>query len=107
LIDDEEDEAATGKPTEEKNAAATGRKPKLATSDPLFQHIWKRAGKELKRSVFFVNPFPDSEDYELLPLQVYTTAADSVGKLNCYKKDNVRSQARKAYTSEWASSVSH
>jgi hypothetical protein len=44
---------------------------------------------------------------DVLPMQVYTMATSSVSKLGCYNKEDVRSQARKAYTSEWASSVSH
>lgn len=78
----------------------------LATSDPLFQLIWKRAGKELKRSIFFKNPFPDTENYELLPLEIYATATREVSKLGCYKKEEARSRAREAYNAEWASSVS-
>ena len=105
LIDDDEDEMKAKSPME-KNTAASGRKPKLSKSSPLFQHIWKYVSKELKRTFFFIDPFPNSEDYELLPMEVYKKAISSVGGLGCYNKDEVRSQARKAYNFEWGSSVS-
>jgi hypothetical protein len=104
MIDDDED---TGRHAGEKNVAASGRKPKVASSDPLFQLIWKRASKELKRSIFFNNPFPNSEDYELLPLHVYASASCEVSQIGCYKKEDALSRARNTFNAEWASSVGH
>jgi hypothetical protein len=91
-------------PTDEKTMAANGRKPKLAGSDPLFQLVWRWAGRELKRSVFFSNLFPDSEEYDVLPLDVYTEAARQVSKLACYK--DAQSRATQEYNTDWSSSVS-
>ena len=51
-----------------------------------------------------LNPFPDSEEYDLLPLGVYTEATRQVSKIACYK--DAQSQAKKEYNSDWASGVS-
>ena len=107
FIDDDEGKGKGRKLAEEKSTAADGRKPKIASSDPVFQLIWKGAGKELKRTIFFVNPFPDSESYELLPLKIYTEATRKVSNLGCYKKGEVRARAERAYGVDWASGVSH
>lgn len=84
--------------------AASGRKPGLAGSDPLFQLVWKWANKELKRSIFFLNPFPDSEEYDLLPLDAYTEALRLVSKIACYS--DAQSRAKEKYNTHWASAVS-
>jgi hypothetical protein len=90
----------------EKAIAANGRKPPNATSEPLFQLIWRRATKELKRRIFFVNPFPDTESYEALPMDVYTAATEAISEKGCYKKSDVEKRAQAEYSIEWSSSVS-
>ncbi|KAF9790596.1 hypothetical protein BJ322DRAFT_1017270 [Thelephora terrestris] len=108
FVDDGDDNEVDEKmraPTDEKTTVATGKKPKLAGSDPLFQLVWRWVGKELKRSVFFSNPFPDSEEYDLLPLDVYTEAARQVSKIACYK--DTRSRAKQEYNTDWSSSLTH
>jgi len=73
-MDDDKDDMKPRRPKDEKKLAPAGHKPKLAASDPIFQLIWATANKELKRFVFFVNPFPNPEDYDLLPQRVYARA---------------------------------
>jgi len=112
LIDDDDDDDDDSRskprgPTSKKNLTTTGRKPKLATTDTLFEQIWKSANKELKRFVYFVNPFPNSEDYDLLPQRVYKKATDRVRQSGYRYIKDVDSRAREAYGSEWSSSVSH
>ena len=103
-MDNDEADRKMRSPTDEKTTATNGKKPKLTGSDPLFQLVWRWVGKELKRSIFFSNPFPDSEEYDLLPLEVYTEAAHQVSKIACYK--DAQSQAKKEYNSDWAWGVS-
>lgn len=93
--------------SKEKQTAVGRKKPRLAISNPFFKQIWKRASKELKRSVFFINPFPDSDAYETLPLDVYAIAIREVSERECYDKDEALSQARQVYNNEWTSGVSH
>ncbi|KAF9784117.1 hypothetical protein BJ322DRAFT_1021824 [Thelephora terrestris] len=106
FIDDGEDEEKPKK-LAEKTVSANGRKPKIVMSDPIFELIWRQANKELKRSVFFIDPFPDSESYEALPMEVYATATRFVGKMGCYQREEVRRQAQEEYNAEWSTSLTH
>lgn len=106
FIDDEEEEVKPRRPTGEKNATA-GRKPKITASDPIFDQIWKTASKELKRYIFFVNPFPNSGDYDLLPQRVYNKATNLIRQSGYRYTKGVESQARQVYSAEWSSGVSH
>ena len=109
LIDDEDGdvERKPREPTGKKSLTATGRKPKLTATDTLFEQIWKSANKELKRFIYFVNPFPNSEDYDLLPRRAYIRATNLVRQSSHRYIGNIDSRAREAYSPEWSSSVSH
>lgn len=94
-------------PKDKKKVTAAGRKLKLAGTDPIFQQIWKSANKELKRYIFFIDPFTNPEDYDLLPQQVYKRATTLVGRLGYRYVEDLEAWARKEYSPEWSSGVSH
>lgn len=92
---------------EEKIIVTNGRKPKLASGDPFFQLVWKQVATELKRSICFANPFPDTTSYELLPMNIYSVAARRVSRLDCFEKEDERERARREWSTAWGSGVSH
>ena len=103
FADDDEERSSK---SAERSGTATGRKPKAAINDPFFQLVWKQAGKELRRYIFFTNAFPDSATYDSLPLKVYAIAVRAVSKTGCYDKELSREEGRKEFNIDWSSGVS-
>jgi hypothetical protein len=64
---DSDDEPPAGK--RHRAAAGDGKKPAIAKEDPVFGVVYKNAGLELKRHIYFVNAFPTSAESDNLPPQ--------------------------------------
>jgi hypothetical protein len=97
---DSDDEPPAGK--QHQAAAGDGKKPAIAKEDPVFGVIYKNAGLELKRHIYFVNAFPTSAESDNLPCKVYNYGVNFMIKSKLFGQDKLQG-IEKAFDGKWLS----